>query len=98
MIELTGRKDSTKGATARNRSKPHAQMPARKADQEIELICAIIRNGYHLGLSSRNRLSPRERFQFAVKLEEVCAIAEWMSRYVEHQEEIGLSEETLEQR
>ena len=70
----------------------------QEADQEIELICAIIKNGYHLGLSSRNKLSPRERFQFAVKLEEVCAIAEWMSRYVEHQEEIGLSEETLRRR
>ncbi len=67
-------------------------------DQEIELICTIIRNGYHLGLSSRNRLSPRERFQFAVKLEEVCAIAEWMSRYVGHQEGTGLSEGKLELR
>ena len=55
---------------------------SQEADQEIELICAIIRNGYHLGLN-HNRLSPRERFQFAVKLEEICAIAEWMSRYVE---------------
>lgn len=59
-------------------------------DQEIELICTIIRNGYHLGLSSHNKLSPRERFQFAVKLEEVCAIAEWMSRYVKHLEGTGL--------
>ena len=56
---------------------------SQEADQEIELICAIIRNGYHLGLNNHNRLSPRERFQFAVKLEEICAIAEWMSRYVE---------------
>lgn len=61
-------------------------------DQEIELICTIIRDGYHLGLSSHNKLSPRERFQFAVKLEEVCAIAEWMSRYVKHLEGIGSEE------
>ncbi len=89
MIELTGRKDSAKGATARNRSKPHAQMPALKAEQEIEVICDIIRNGYLLGLGNHNRLSPRERFQFAVKLEEICTIAEWMSRYVEYQEVLG---------
>ena len=55
----------------------------QEADREIELICTIIKNGYHLGLNHHNRLSPRERFQFAVKLEEVCSIAEWMSRYVE---------------
>lgn len=61
-------------------------------DQEIELICTIIRDGYHLGLSSHNKLSPRERFQFAVKLEEVCAIAEWMSRYVKHIEGTNLEE------
>lgn len=70
----------------------------QQADQEIELICTIIRNGYHLGLSTHNRLSPRERFQFAVKLEEVCAIAEWMSRYVGHQEGTGSSEGKLELR
>ena len=70
-----------------DRRKPMGQTATAKtsqeADQEIELICAIIRNGYHLGLNNHNRLSPRERFQFAVKLEEICAIAEWMSRYVE---------------
>lgn len=70
-----------------DRRKPMGQTATAKttqeAEQEIELICTIIRNGYHLGLNNHNRLSPRERFQFAVKLEEICAIAEWMSRYVE---------------
>ena len=70
-----------------DRRKPMGQTAtaktAQEADQEIELICTIIRNGYHLGLNNHNRLSPRERFQFAVKLEEICTIAEWMSRYVE---------------
>lgn len=94
MIELPGRKDSTKGSTSRNRNKPHAQMsstqmPAHKAEQEIEVICDIIRNGYLLGLSSHSKLSPRERFEFAVRLEEICTIAEWMSRYVEYQEVLG---------
>ena len=78
MGELQGRKDMDKGSTTK-----HSIKHPTEAEQEIELICTIIRNGYHLGLNNHNRLSPRERFQFAVKLEEICAIAEWMSRYVE---------------
>lgn len=50
--------------------------------KEIEEICAIIKNGYKLGLSSNNDLTPTERYEFAYKLEQVCNIAEWMAYYV----------------
>ena len=69
MGELQGRKDMDKGSTTK-----HSIKHPTEAEQEIELICTIIRNGYHLGLNNHNRLSPRERFQFAVKLEEICGM------------------------
>ena len=50
--------------------------------KEIEEICTIIKNGYKLGLSRRNELTPSERYEFALKLEQVCNIAEWMAYYV----------------
>lgn len=55
---------------------------ARQEAKEIDEICSIIRNGYKLGLSRHNQLSPSERYEFAYKLEQVCEIAEWMAYYV----------------
>ena len=50
--------------------------------KEIDEICSIIKNGYKLGLSNHNELTPSERYEFALKLEQVCNIAEWMAYYV----------------
>ena len=84
MCELQGRKDMDKGSTTK-----HSIKHPTEADQEIELICAIIRNGYHLGLNNHNRLSPRERFQFAVKHGvHPNQVSQWKSQAIAGMEDI----------